>query len=232
LRHVSDLAAQETEGFPYFFDEKGANKAIGFLRALRHPSGRKGIAGELFKVQDNQAFITACLFGWRRKRSGLRRFTEGYLEVSRKWGKSLYGAFVELYCGFYQGATGAGIFTAATTRDQADEVFRAAQGLARLLRHDSDKARKSIRVMANSINDANSGCFIQKVSADAGNLDGKNPICVLIDEYHAHPTDAVKEVMEGGMGTWDDPLLLVITTAGFNKMGRATQLTGQTLFLC
>lgn len=219
LRHISDLAAQETEEFPYFFDEKEANKAIGFLRALRHPSGRKGIAGELFKVQDNQAFITVCIFGWRRKRSGLMRFTEVYLEVSRKWGKSLYAGFMKIYKGFYSGATGAGAFTAATTRDQADEVFRAAQGMARLLRQDSDKARRSIRVMANSINDADSGCFIQKVSADAGNLDGKNPICVILDERHAHPNDAVKEVMESGMGTWDDPLLVSITTAGFNKLG-------------
>lgn len=217
LRHLGDLEKAADEDYPFEFSEKEANKAIGFLRALRHPSGERGIARQKFKVQDNQAFITACLFGWRRKLDGRRRFTEAYLEVSRKWGKSLYAAFIEIYTGFYEGATGAGIFTAATTRDQADEVFRAAQGLANLLREDSDKARKSLRVMANSINDANSGCFIQKVSADAGTLDGKNPICAVIDEYHEHPNDKVKEVMESGMGTWETPMLFIITTAGFNK---------------
>lgn len=219
LRHLSDLDRQRDDGFGFYFDESEATKAIGFLRALRHPSGDKGIAGEKFKVQDNQAFITACIFGWRSKVTGLRRFTEVYFEVPRKWGKSLYAGFIEIYTGFYEGARGAGIFTAATTRDQADEVFRAVQGLCRYLRSDSDKARKSIRIMTNSVNDANSGCFIQKVSADAGNLDGKNPICVVLDERHAHKDDTVREVMVSGQATWECPMLFTITTAGFNKDG-------------
>lgn len=218
-RHMEDLERSNNPDYQFYFDEKEAEKAIRFLRSLRHPSGDKGIAGERFKVQDNQAFITACIFGWRRKNSGLRRFTEVYLEVSRKWGKSLYAGFIEIYTGFYGGVTGAGIFTAATTRDQADEVFRAVQGLCRMLRNDSDTARKSINVGANSVNDLNSGCFIQKVSADAGNLDGKNPICVVIDELHAHKTSAVKDVMESAQGTWEAPMLFAITTAGFNKDG-------------
>ena len=219
LRHLEDLEKAKNEEYPFEFSESEANKAIGFLRALRHPSGERGIARQKFKVQDNQAFITACLFGWVRKEGGGRRFTEAYLEVSRKWGKSLYAAFVELKIGFYEGATGAGIFTAATTREQADEVFRAAKGLASLLREDSDKARKSIRVMSNSINDSSSGCFIQKVSADADNLDGKNPICVVLDERHAHKDDTIREVMVSGQATWENPMLFTITTAGFNKEG-------------
>lgn len=219
MRHLQDIEKSKDDSFPFYFDEKEASKAITFLRALRHPSGDKGVAGQRFKVQDNQAFITACIFGWRRKENGLRRFTEVYLEVARKWGKSLYAGFVEIYTGFYSGAKGAGIFTAATTRDQADEVFRAVQGLCRMLRLDSDKARKSITVGANSVNDADSGCFIQKVSADAGNLDGKNPICVCIDEWHAHKNSSVKDVMESAQGTWLDPMLFTITTAGFNKNG-------------
>lgn len=218
-RHLSDLERVGEDGFGFYFDEAQADKAIKFLRALRHPSGDKGIAGEKFKVQDNQAFVTACIFGWRSKVTGLRRFTEVYFEVPRKWGKSLYAGFIEIYTGFYEGARGAGIFTAATTRDQADEVFRAVQGLCRYLRADSPKARKSIRVMTNSVNDANSGCFIQKVSADAGNLDGKNPICVVLDERHAHKDDTVREVMVSGQATWECPMLFTITTAGFNKDG-------------
>jgi len=213
-RHLADL--ERGDDFPYYFDESEAKKAIGFLRALRHPSGAKGIADRKFNVQPNQAFITAVIFGWRRKSDRLRRFTEVYLEVSRKWGKSLFAAYIQLYVGFMEGNVGAGVFTAATTRDQADEVFRAAKGMAERLRQDSPIAAKSIRILTNSINH-NSGCFIQKVSADAHNLDGKNPICAVIDEYHAHKDDSIKEVMGSGMGTWPNPMLFTITTAGFNK---------------
>lgn len=214
-RHLEDLK-KDPEKFGFYFSVPEAQKAISFLKALRHPSGNKGIANERFNLQDNQAFITAVLFGWRRVRDGKRRFTESYLEVSRKWGKSLYAAFIEIYIGFYEGNTGAGVFTAATTREQADEVFRAVVGLARLLRQDSAKAAKDIRIMANSVNHV-SGSFIQKVSAEAKNLDGKNPVCAVIDEKHAHPDDSVKEVMESGMATWDAPMLFTITTAGFQK---------------
>lgn len=214
-RHLADLKKDPDE-FLFYFDEKEAQKAIGFLKALRHPSGNKGIANERFNLQDNQAFITAVLFGWRRKRDNKRRFTEVYLEVSRKWGKSLFAAFIEIYIGFYEGNTGAGVFTAATTREQADEVFRAVKGFAERLMQDSRTASKEITVRVNSVNHKN-GSFIQKVSAEAKNLDGKNPVCVVIDEKHAHPDDSVTEVMVGGMGTWDVPMLFTITTAGFNK---------------
>jgi len=213
LRHLADLKKRD---FDFYFDEKEAAKAITYLKTLRHPSGNPSVANQPFNLQDNQAFITAVLFGWRRKGSGLRRFTETYLEVSRKWGKSLYAAFVELYIGFCEGYIGAGVFTAATTRDQADEVFRAAKGFAERLRQDSIKARKRIKILANSINHEN-GCFIQKVSAEANNLDGKNPLCACIDEKHAHPTDDVTEVMVSGMAMWEAPMLFQITTAGFHK---------------
>lgn len=214
-RHLADLKKDRAE-FGFYFDEKEAQKAIGFLKALRHPSGNKGIANEKFNLQDNQAFITAVIFGWRRVRDDKRRFTEVYLEVSRKWGKSLFAAFIEIYIGFYEGNTGAGVFTAATTREQADEVFRAVKGFAERLMQDSRTASKDITVRVNSVNHKN-GSFIQKVSAEAKNLDGKNPVCVVIDEKHAHPDDSVTEVMIGGMGTWDVPMLFTITTAGFNK---------------
>lgn len=213
-RHLKDL---EKTDWPFYFDEWEADRAIKFLGMLRHPSGGKGIARQLFKIQDNQAFITAVLFGWRRKADNQRRFTKAYFEVSRKWGKSLYGAFVQKYIGEIEGVFGGGIFTAATTRAQADEVFRAAHSMSELLVLDSPTAKRNIRVMANSINILNTGCFIQKVSSEAGDIEGKNPVCAVIDEYHDHPTDEVLELMASGMGTWDAPLLLIITTAGYNK---------------
>lgn len=217
VRHINDLSRSEVEEWPFFFDEKEAQKAINFLRILRHPSGSRGIAGERFKVQNNQAFITAMLFGWRRKEDRQRRFTKAYLEVSRKWGKSLFAAFIQIYIAREEGASGGGVFTAATTRHQADEVFRAAKRMCEMLQKDSKTAAVDFRVMANSINLKSSGCFIQKVSSEAGDIEGKNPLCATVDEYHDHPTDEVLELMASGMGTWDAPMLFIITTAGYNK---------------
>src|SRR5690606_38911504 len=37
-----------------------------------------------------------------------------------------------------------------------------------------------------------------------------------IDEYHAHKDDSVREVLESAMGAREQPLIYIITTAGFN----------------
>lgn len=214
-RHLSDIEKQGDKDFPFFFSEEQAQRALDFFRILRHTSG--SLAGKHFNIQDNQAFKTAMIFGWRRKENMCRRFTQVYIEEARKGGKSQWAAGVEIYCALCEGEEGAEVYTAATTRDQADNVFRAAKAMCNKLRQDSAAIRRAVDVTTHSIVLKGNGSFIQKVSADADTLDGLNPYCAVIDEYHAHKNDKVKGVMQTGMGTWPAPLLLIITTAGFNK---------------
>lgn len=214
-RHLSDLEKQKDAAFGFEFSVKKATRALKFFRSLRHTKGTLG--GQRFNLQDNQAFTLAMLFGWRRKGSGLRRFTLAYIEEARKGGKSELAAGIEIYTGFFEDEEGAEVYTAATTRDQAGMVFRAAKKMCSYLRQDSLTLRKQINVLTNSINFSPTDSFIQKVSADAGTLDGLNPQCAVIDEYHAHKNDSVKGVMQTGMGSRENPLLLIITTAGFEK---------------
>lgn len=215
VRHINDVNRQEVPEFEFEFSEQQATRALTFFRLLRHTSGKLG--GKPFNLQDNQAFIIASLFGWRRKDNGQRRFTQAYMEMARKAGKSELAAGIEIYTGFFESEEGAQVYTAATTRDQANMVFRAVKKMCSYLKSDSKAFRKSIAVMANSVTFAPTDSFIQKVSADAGTLDGLNPHCAVIDEYHAHKTDDVKGVMQTGMGSRENPLLLIITTAGFDK---------------
>ena len=214
-RHLADLQKQGTNGFKFYFSEKQASRALDFFRVLRHTKGALG--GKPFNLQDNQAFILAMLFGWRRKDGDTRRFTQAYIEEARKGGKSELAAGIEIYTGFFEGEEGAEVYTAATTRDQAGMVFRAAKKMCKYLKNDSKGLNKQIEVLANSVNFHPTDSFIQKVSADAGTLDGLNPHCAVIDEYHAHKNDSVKGVMQTGMGSRESPLLLIITTAGFEK---------------
>ncbi len=213
-RHLNDLKRQD-DAFGFVFSEKEAQKVLTFFRLLRHTKGALG--GKPFNLQDNQAFILAVLFGWRRKGSGYRRFTQGYVEEARKGGKSELAAGIEIYTGFFENEEGAEVYTAATTRDQANMVFRAAKKMAAYLKRDSAMLAKELDVRANSINFRRTDSFIQKVSADAGTLDGLNPHCAVVDEYHAHKNDQIKGVMQTGMGSRENPLLLIITTAGFEK---------------
>lgn len=50
---------------------------------------------------------------------------------------------------------------------------------------------------------------------DRKEADGFSPKCAIIDEYHAHETDEIYNIMASGMGARPDRLLIIITTAGF-----------------
>ena len=65
-----------------------------------------------------------------------------------------------------------------------------------------------------------SNSIMRALSKDDGKTgDGLNPQCGLIDEYHAHPTDEILEVIKTGMIARRQPLLFIITTAGNNLGG-------------
>lgn len=213
-RHLADLERQKDPAFAFEFSEKQATRALNFFSSLRHTKGALG--GKPFNLQDNQAFILACLFGWRRK-SGGRRFTQAYIEEARKGGKSELAAGIEIYTGFFEGEEGAEVYTAATTRDQAGMVFQAVKKMCKFLRSDSKKLASDIRIGSQTVNYYPTDSRIQKVSADADTLDGLSPHCAVVDEYHAHKNDLVKGAMQTGQGERRSPLLLIITTAGFQK---------------
>jgi phage terminase large subunit-like protein len=196
------LDRQGVEDFPFVFSETEANKALTFFKMIKHTSGK--LAGTPFNLQPNQAFKVAMIFGWRRVEGGKdagRRFTQVYIEEARKAGKSQFAAAIELYCGLCEGEEGPEIYTAATTRDQADMVFMAVKKMSKYMIADSSLMRKSIEVLANSVVLKRTDGFIKKVSADAGTLDGLNPHCAVIDEYMAHKSDLIKGVMQTAMGS-------------------------------
>jgi phage terminase large subunit-like protein len=76
---------------------------------------------------------------------------------------------------------------------------------------------------------------LKTLASNADRLDGYNPSYVLIDEYHAHKTDEILRVMMSGVGARDQPLINIITTAGFDldkpcyeyRQGAINVLNGQ-----
>ncbi|ECF6595008.1 terminase large subunit, partial [Salmonella enterica] len=58
------------------------------------------------------------------------------------------------------------------------------------------------------------GSLFAPIIGDPG--DGDSPSCAIIDEYHEHDTDALYTTMTTGMGAREQPITLIITTAGFD----------------
>lgn len=206
-RHIRDIKESEEGTFPYYFDHKKAQSAIIFFSQLVHTKGK--LAGQKLKPEPWQQFIIASLYGWRRRDNNKRRFRRAYIQIARKNGKSFLAAGVSLYDLLTE--PGAEVYSAATKKDQARIVFEDAKNTVRY----SKDLKKYIKPLAHSLTCADGA--MKPLASDSNTLDGLNPSCAIIDEYHAHKTTELLDVIETGMRARQQPLMFIITTAGNNK---------------
>lgn len=214
-RHLDDLAWQADDAFAFRFDAKAGAKVCGFIELLPHTKGKWAATGQRLKLEPWQVFFVMCAFGWLRKTTGKRRYRKVLLLVPRKNGKSALAAGIGLYMLCADGEHGAEVYSGATSEKQAWEVFRPAKLMAQktpaLLSH------YGVEVNASNINIIATGSRFEPIIGNPG--DGASPSCAIADEYHEHQTDAQVSTMETGMGAREQPILLVITTAGDNIAG-------------
>ncbi len=214
-RHVQDLERSKTDKFPFIFDCQLAQRAISFIGLMRHTSGK--LAGKPFDIQPFQAFIIGSIFGWVEKKTNYRRYSKAYTEVPRKNGKSEIAAAIANYCFVADGESGAQIFSVATKRDQAKYCFNASEVMLKKLATESPILNAAVKFVTNNMYIESTNSFYRPLSADSKTEDGANPHCAIIDEYHAHPNDGMLKVIETGQGARTQPLIFIITTAGYNK---------------
>lgn len=214
-RHLDDRKRSRKARFRWMFDEARANRFCRFAEALPHiKDDFRGNAsrGELLRLEPWQIFIGCSIFGWVDKQSGFRRFTEAYIEVARKNGKTTFAATVALYCLSADREFGAEVFAGASSKDQAGEVFRAAKAMVEA----SEQFRQAYGIWVNvaSIVIQGKGASFKVLKGKPA--DGPSPHCVIADEYHEYKTDALLDWARTGMQARRQPLLFEITTAGSN----------------
>jgi phage terminase large subunit-like protein len=220
-RHVNDLERSTSPDYPYRFDESKAIRSIKFAQLLKHSKGKWARRGESIKLEPWQQFIKWVMHGWVRKDLGLRRFSKAYIEVSRKNGKTTYAATDVLDLFFLDNEPGAEIYTAATKRDQAKLCWEEVKGMIK--KHPTLKGKVDILEHSSTIRTKGGSSVIKALGADSDTEDGLNPLMGVIDEYHAHKTPDMVNVLESGMGAREQPLLEIITTAGTNQDGPCYQ---------
>lgn len=207
-RHVLDLECGGDRGL--YFDEVSAIRSIHFFSFLKHSKGEW--AGQSISLEPWQQFLCWCIFGWKRA-DGLRRFRTAYVEVPRKNGKSTWASGVGLYLFDADNEPGAEIYTAATKRDQARITHAEATRMVKA----SPFLRKRIRVYKDNLNIEGTASKFEPLGRDADSMDGLNIHGAIVDELHAHPNRAVWDVLDTATGARRQPLMLAITTAGFDR---------------
>jgi phage terminase large subunit-like protein len=177
---------------------------------LKHSKGVH--AGQAFTLSPWQQFITGSLDGWKRT-DGKRRFRVAYEEIARKNGKSTFLAGTGIKTTFFDGEAGAEGYCAATKRDQARIVF---DEMRRMVMR-TPGLRSRIKAGASNLHQDATACKLEPLGADADTLDGLNVHFAAIDEVHAHKTRAVVDVIETATGARSQPLIVYITTAGYDR---------------
>lgn len=213
-RHRRDLA-KSAKRWPYYFDPDQAEKVCRFLERMPHVKGEWARKKQTVKLEPWQCFKTISIFGWRRKKGGRRRFRQAWIFEPRKNAKSTWAAGVGLYMLAADGEAGAEVYSGATSKSQAFEVFGPAQKMARKL--PDFRAHFGVEVNASNINIVERGSRFEPLIGKPG--DGASPSCSITDEYHEHPTPEQYDTMITGMGARAQPLAIVITTAGDNIAG-------------
>ncbi|WP_241745541.1 terminase large subunit, partial [Bacillus thuringiensis] len=83
-----------------------------------------------------------------------------------------------------------------------------------------DMLSKKYKDSYGKITHIKSGSTITPLSKEAKKTgDGTNPSLGIVDEYHAHDTSEIYDVIDSGMGARENTLMFIITTAGFNING-------------
>ncbi|RTR01948.1 terminase large subunit [Halomonas nitroreducens] len=213
-RHLDDLKAAKAKSYPYRFDRDLAERVCRFIQLLPHTKGEWARGFKRIELEPWQLFIFAVVFGWVRKTDKTRRFREVYVEVPRKNGKSILAAGVGLYAFCADQEYGAEVYCGATSEKQAWEVFRPAMKMAKKL----PDLRKHFGVVtwAKKL-ERTDGSVFEPVIGDPG--DGSSPSFSIVDEYHEHPDSRLYDTMITGMGARNQPMMWVITTAGYDVAG-------------
>jgi phage terminase large subunit-like protein len=213
-RQLDDLE-RDPESWPYRFDDLAAERVCLFVECLPHIKGRWST--ETIVLEDWQCFVLCTVFGWVHVETGMRRFRIVYIEVPRKNAKSTITAGVGLYCLSADGESGAEVYSAATTGDQARIVFDVAKGMVR--KQSRLAAEFGIGHGEHALSVPMSMSTFKPLNAEGSTLDGLNVHMASVDELHAHKRRDVWDVLATATGSRAQPLLWAITTAGSDRAG-------------
>lgn len=212
----------------FYYDQKKATKAISFIeRFCRHHEGELG--GQLIKLELWQKAFISVLFGVVDKH-GYRQFNEILLVMARKQGKTLLASAIATYEAYADGEYGARVYMAAPKLQQAnicyDQCYQTIKKEPELEKF-AKKRRTDIYIEY-------SNSSIAPLAFSEKKSDGLNVSCAVLDEVASWRGQAglrFYEVLKSSVGARRQPILLGITTSGYENDGifdaliaRATRL--------
>lgn len=214
VRLIYEIIIAGLERGEYFFNAKKANKAIKFIENFcHHCEGRE----DLLKMEVWQKACVSVIFGIVDA-DGLRVFREVFIVIGRKNGKTLFASAIIAYMAYLDGEYGAKIYCLAPKLDQAAIVY---DNFYQMLKKEPELAELAKKRRSDIyIEDTNT--VVKPLAFNAKKSDGFNPHLVVNDEVASWRGDGglkQYEVMKSAIGARRQPLILSISTAGYENDG-------------
>jgi phage terminase large subunit-like protein len=212
-RFYSWIETAETDGF-HLDHEKGMKIIYFYPKFLNHTIGK--LAGQPFELAPFQQFTMYNLFGWINTSTGFRRINTVYDKRAKKNGKTAEMAGLALYCLSFDMEMEAQVYVGATKEEQARICWKQAK-----MYIESPVANPQLRNMGffcqqKVIGFKRTGSTMMPLGGDSKTQDGVNCHLGIVDEYHGHKDDSVKENLESSTVQRSQPIIYQITTAGAN----------------
>ena len=213
-RHKQDLELVESGQKSHLrFNKKLGYAYVKVIEQLKHYKGE--FAGKPIKLEDWQKKLITILFGWQKRNSKgewVRRFNTAFIFIPRKNGKTILASGIAIADAILSGEYGGEIVVFATKREQAKLCWT---GCEKMIQMHPD-LKKECKIAYSTIIVQPTDTTIKALGRDSHTEDGLNVSLGIADEYHAHPDNSLWEVIESSQGARKNPLMLAITTAGFN----------------
>ena len=201
----------------YEIDMGLAKKYLTFISLLKHADGK--VAGLTFRLLEFQAEFITEVFCVVNKKTRLRKHKEATLFIPRKGGKSALTSAILLAFMFIDKEKGKEIYSIASDISQASIIYTASVSMMR----QSPFLEKRIKqYKAEKRLERADGAFLdifKVLSATADTKDGLKSALTLADEPHSYKSSALYDVVTEGSVAKDEPLALMLSTAGYNKQG-------------
>lgn len=172
-------------------------------------------AGKPFMLADWQfAKIVLPIYG-ALNRQGIRRFDKALIGLPRWNGKDEIAALLVCHHLFMEPVHGGEAFAVAQSKVQAGILFETVRNMIKtspLLAAACDIYRREIVVRE-------TGCIFRCLPHDADAGQGFHPSFCVLDELHVHRDRKMLEAMLTGSLGREQPLTIVITTAGEERRG-------------
>lgn len=199
----------------YEFRPEAVDRVVRFIRHLRHTTGQQH-GGKPFILEPWQEFMVASVFGFFHKDDGTRLTRSVYVQIARKCGKTALSAAIACYGLIADREPSAEVDLVANSREQAQVAFTFCSNYARGLNPSGNR----LKIYRNKIEFPEMLSKLTLYASDSSKMDGHNSHMALIDELHASQDGGrMRDVLASSMAMRENPLLIIITTAGFDKSG-------------